>query len=84
MTTTAFIAICPRHKIVARVETLQPGTNNFHCPECGRLTEWTRIEGKTGTGKCDSRCWDSIRGKCKCVCGGVHHATTFGVFERAS
>jgi len=39
------------------------------------------IEGRIGTGKCDSRCTDSIRDKCRCVCGGANHATTFGVFE---
>ncbi len=88
-TPTAAIATCSRHGLANRfefadyVQAMRAGGASIYCL-CGRLLNWTVIDGTVGTGKCDARCWDSIRATCRCSCGGRAHATTFGVFERSA
>lgn len=36
------------------------------------LIEYRNREGKI-TGRCDARCHNAKRPKCKCVCGGLNH-----------
>lgn len=86
-TPVALIATCKLHGLIARI-TITPRfdynvTNRpVHCVQCRRGAFLVTVYGKPGVGRCDARCWDSIRAACKCSCGGHAHATTFGVFER--
>ncbi len=87
----AHMGICSRHKLVERIEDTEfvrlaraGKVGNWRCSQCNRLLQWEPITGTKTGAKCGPACTDAIRSKCRCSCGGIHHATTFGVFERAS
>lgn len=85
-TLRGYLGRCPRHGPVTRVTDLdfyRWCNGDIHCTTCHRRLDFDLIEGRTGPGRCDARCWDAIRSSCKCSCGGHEHARTFGVFERA-
>jgi hypothetical protein len=53
------------------------GNLNMLCPQCARHVRAQRLQGETGTSRCDGRCWRATGHVCICTCGGENHGKDY-------